>query len=48
MFRLCVDGSSLGTVGPDTKPDCILDSVAKAIGMLKRNMYLTKTDDRYT
>ena len=45
--RLCVDGSSLSTVGPDEKPEVILDTVADAISMLKEGMVMTKTDDRY-
>ena len=45
--RLCVDGSCLGTVGPKSKPPCVLDTVGGAIQRLERGMLLTKTDDRY-
>ena len=43
--RLCVDGSVLGTVGPDEKPNCILDTVSDALGVLEKGMLMCKTDD---
>lgn len=43
---MCMDGSCIGTVGPDEKPLCKLDSVAMALSQLEEGMVMTKTDDR--
>ena len=45
-FRLCIDGSALGTVGPDQKPQVILDDMRKCVGQIEAGMVMTKTDDR--
>ena len=44
--RLCVDGSSMSTVGPKEKPECILDTLKDALSMLQPGMLLCKSDDR--